>query len=203
MIAFRALAPYAAASPRPAPTPRCEICGSELAEAHRHVVELGKRGAMCACQACAILFSHAEPGRQFRTIPERFLTDGSFAMSAPRWASLGIPVTLAFFYLDSTRDTVLACYPGPAGITDAELDPMAWHAISSTTPLAGMLEPDVEALLVRGGRAVPSCHLVPISTAYELVGRLRSCWRGFSGGDAVERELAELFAGIERRGGKR
>ena len=112
-------------------------------------------------------------------------------------------MTLAFFYLDSTRDTVVACYPGPAGIIDADLDPEAWSAVATTTTLARMIEPDVEALLVRGGRAEARCHLVPISTAYELVGRLRSCWRGISGGDAVERELADLFADIEKRGGWR
>lgn len=203
MIALRALAPYAADAVVAVREARCEVCSSPIGAEHRHVVELGTRGALCVCQPCSVLFSHAAPGSQFRTVPERFVTDVAFAANATSWAALGIPVTLAFFYVDSTRDAVVACYPGPAGIIDAELGLDAWSAVAETTPLAGMLEPDVEALVVRGGRAEPRCHLVPISTAYELVGRLRSCWRGISGGDAVERELAELFADIQKKGATR
>lgn len=201
MIGLRALAPFASASATHAREPRCEICACALGSAHRHVVELGKRGVLCACQACAILFGHAAPGAQFRTVPQRYLTDKTFAPPAERWASLGIPVTLAFFYEDSVRHTVVACYPGLAGIVDADLDAFAWSELLAVTSLAPLVEPDVEALVVRGGRAEPSCHLVPITAAYELVGRLRASWQGFTGGDAAERELAQFFADVEGRGG--
>jgi hypothetical protein len=201
MISLRALAPYVAASPVHAREPRCEICNSSLGVVHRHVVELGKRGVLCACQACAVLFAHAASGAQFRTVPQRYLTDRMFAPPPERWAALGIPVTLAFFYEDSIRNTVVACYPGPAGIVDADLDAFAWSELLALTSLAPLVERDVEALVVRGGRAEPSCHLVPITAAYELVSRLRASWQGFTGGDAAERELARFFADVERRGG--
>lgn len=200
---LRVLVPFVTPSRSVATTAMCEICGNAIGDVHRHIVEIGERGAMCACQACAILFAHADSGRQFRTVPERVMTDRSFGMTAQRWASLGIPVGVAFFYLDSLRAASIACYPGPAGLVDAPLDDEVWAAVARATPLAMELEPDVEALLVRGrpGQSDLSCHLIPISSAYELVGRLRSCWQGFTGGDAAQRAISEFFADIERRGG--
>ena len=103
----------------------------------------------------------------------------------------------------SARSAGVVCYPGPAGVTDAELEPAVWSAIARATPLASDLEDDVEALLVRGARGEQSlaCYLVPISMAYELVGRLRGSWRGFSGGEGADAELARFFGVLEERGG--
>jgi hypothetical protein len=42
---------------------------------------------------------------------------------------------------------------------------------------------------------------VPISAAYELVGRLRSVWEGFTGGERGDAEIAAFFAELDRRGG--
>lgn len=200
MIALAPLARFAAgdgAAPRAA---RCELCGGPLGEPHRHVVELGQRGVQCACAACAILFARGDA--RYRTIPDRVRRARSFALDAERWAALGIPVTLAICYRDSRRDTSIVCYPGPAGLTEAELEADAWQAICAATPLAHELAPDVEALLVRGARGARTlaCYLVPISTAYELVGRLRVAWEGFSGGARGEAELAAFFAELDRRG---
>ncbi len=205
MIALSSLTRFAAAGRAASPHARCELCGNAIDDAHRHVVEIGQRGVSCACQACSILFTQSEAGSRFRTIPDRVRVDRSFALSAATWAELGIPVSLAFCYRDSARAAGVVCYPGPAGVTDAELEPAAWDAITAATPLARDLEDDVEALLVRGARGAQSlaCYLVPISLAYELVGKLRESWRGFSGGEEAEAELARFFGSLEERGGQR
>ena len=53
------------------------------------------------------------------------------------------------------------------------------------------------------GRSELSCHLVPISAAYDLVGRLRSMLAGFTGGDEAQREIDRRSSpSIERRGGQ-
>jgi hypothetical protein len=183
----------------------CELCGAPIGDAHRHGIERGERGAMCACQSCAILFGRPDAAGRFRTVPDRVIADRSFAISAERWAGLGIPVALAFCYRDSLRGRGVVCYPGPAGVTDAELDAGAWEAIAAATHLAGELADDVEALLVRGGRGGGplACYLVPITAAFELAGRLRGAWSGFSGGAAAEAVLASTFAELDRRGGRR
>jgi hypothetical protein len=60
----------------------------------------------------------------------------------------------------------------------------------------------VEALLIRGvdaGNHAFSCHLVPIDTCYELVGRLRLLWRGFDGGSEVHQAIDDFFAVVAAR----
>lgn len=202
MIALRSLARFAAPDPLAPAQPRCELCGGPLGEPHRHVVELGQRGVQCACGACGILFGRSSDNARYRSVPDRIRIDRAFRISADAWAALGIPVSLAVCYRDSHRDTGIICYPGPAGITEGELEPGTWDAICAATPLAGALESDVEALLVRAarGEGPVGCYLVPISTAYELVGRLRAVWSGFSGGELADAELASFFAELERKG---
>jgi hypothetical protein len=182
--------------------PRCELCGGPVGVEHRHVLELGQPGVHCACHACAILFGRGDQASRFRTIPDRVIRGGDFGLTPEQWAGLGIPVALAICYRDSRRGTGIVCYPGPAGIVEAELEDATWDAIAAATPLASQLEPDVEALLVRTGRGATSvaCYLIPISTAYELVGRLRTVWEGFSGGERAEHELAAFFADLDRKG---
>jgi uncharacterized protein DUF5947 len=183
----------------------CELCSGPLHDTHRHVVSRGERGVHCACRACALLFDRSDVQTPYRTIPERVRKADDFAMTATRMAELGIPVTLAICYRDSIRDHGIVCYPGPAGMTEAELEPVAWDAICASTSLARDLADDVEALLVRGSRGnqALSCYLVPISTAYELVARLRRVWQGFGGGGLADAELRTVFEDLDRRGGSR
>lgn len=179
----------------------CELCAAPMGARHRHVVELDGNHLRCACHACALLFATPEGAARYRTVPERVHADPAFAMTPARWSELGVPVGLAFFFYSSYRGEHVACYPGPAGVTEGPLAPAAWDALAATTSLAGALEPDVEALLVHGERGAPvfDCYLIPIDAAYELAGRLRGCWRGFSGGDQAHAELASFFSGLERR----
>lgn len=205
MIGLDALTRYAAPRVEPRTDLACEMCGASIGEPHRHVIERGERGAMCACQACAILFGRPDSTGRYRTVPERVVFDPDFAISPERWAQLGIPVALAFCYRDSLRSIGVVCYPGPAGVIDAELEPTAWEAIGAATRLADQLADDVEALLIRGGRGGGplACYLVPITAAFELAGRLRGAWSGFSGGAAAEAVIATTFADLDRRGGRR
>jgi hypothetical protein len=190
-VALRSLARFRAGEPVAAEA-RCELCGGPLGDRHRHVVEPGERGVLCACRACAILFERSEAGARYRTVPDRIARDPAFALTSD---TLGIPVGIAICVRDSQRGAVIS-YPGPAGMTEAELDPHVWDAIAAATPLAAQLEPDVEALLVHGRRGERSlaCYLLPISMVYGLVGRLRGTWEGFSGGPRAEAELASFFA---------
>lgn len=195
MIALPSLAKLSSAPV--AAVERCELCSTELTSSHRHVVEVGKRGVLCACHACALLFT---AGGAFKAIPDRVKRDPSFALSPN---ALGIPVGLAFCY--RSEGAAIVCYPGPAGIVEGDLDESLWDTLAAATPLARELADDVEALLVRQDRGATraSCYLIPISTAYELAARLRTSWQGFTGGAAVEGELTTFFAELDRQGGRR
>jgi hypothetical protein len=89
-----------------------------------------------------------------------------------------------------------AFYPGPAGATESELDLTAWERIAARHPALATLRPDVEALLVRRDG---DCYLVPIDACYELVGRLRTLWRGFDGGPEAHAAVAAFFDELRKR----
>ncbi|MGA3194095.1 MAG: DUF5947 family protein [Terriglobales bacterium] len=161
---------------RPRPNAEhCEMCASELHREHPHLIELTQRKLLCACEACAMLFSsrsdstppflkigdvsvigHGKPApraARYKRVPRdvRFLAN--FHMSDAAWDGLLIPINLAFFFrksaLPSGPDScVSAFYPSPAGATESLLPLEAWNSIVQTNPILSALEPDVEALLV-------------------------------------------------------
>lgn len=200
--------------PAPAVPERCELCGTEVSEGHRHLVDTEARSLACACRPCAMLFDRPGAGAgRFRTVPDRCLTDSRLQLDAEAWAGLRIPVSIAFFFHNSALGRPVALYPSPAGATESEIDPAAWEHAFGGSPLAGALTPDVEALLVRrpekrgadgaghSGDAADGgdCYLVPVDLAYELVGRLRLHWTGFDGGAEARSELADFFARLAQR----
>ena len=183
------------APPAP-PQERCELCATPVAAEHPHLVEPAERRLLCACTACGVLFS--EPGLRYRRVPDRYLYDTGFVLSDTQWDELQVPVGMAFFLVNSIRRAVVACYPSPAGATESELPLAAWADGVGPSALAGLMEPDVEALLVRrddagrGGRA--EALLVPIDACYRLVGLVRLHWKGFDGGTEAWTAIDAFFA---------
>ncbi|MFD6892219.1 DUF5947 family protein [Streptomyces sp. NPDC059957] len=197
--AARGLRRFAGARP---PRPEtCELCGVAVAEdAHRHLVETERRALVCACTACALLFDRpgAATGR-FRAVPDRYLTDPAHPLGDGAWEALQIPVGVAFLFRNAALDRLVALYPSPAGATESELDAETWQRVLGAGRLAGLLEPDVEALLLHRAQGRTSCHLVPIDICYELVGRMRMLWQGFDGGAEAREALHVFFERVERR----
>jgi Family of unknown function (DUF5947) len=165
------------------------------------MVDLQHRSIACACRACALLFTR--PGGRYRTVPGRVGHDPRAPLTAAEWAELQIPVSIAFFFVNSALGRVIASYPSPAGVTECELDLAAWDRLAAAHPLLSSLEPDVEAILVAGGAprgpgasldAGPiETFLVPIDTCYSLAGSVRLAWHGFDGGAEVRQVVAELL----------
>ncbi len=196
-----------AAPPPPAPPAqeRCELCGEKLAGEHRHLVDPQRRSIACACTACALLFTRAAgrsvpAGKQarYRTVPDRVCHDLRAPLTDAEWAELQIPVAIAFFFVNSALDRVVASYPSPAGVTECELDLAAWDRLAAAHPLLAALEPDVEAILVIHGDGTQA-FLIPIDMCYSLAGTLRLNWHGFDGGTEVRRILADFLADLRQR----
>jgi hypothetical protein len=199
------LARVGATRPAPGAQERCEMCAEDIGEQHQHVVDLVGRGLMCTCRPCYLLFTAEGARLRYRAVPDRYLRFPGFTMAARQWDELEIPVGLAFFFTNSVQDRTVAFYPGPAGATESELPLGAWERVLEATPALRLLAPDVEALLVRmPDRTSPDgtdavSYLVPIDRCYELVGFLRTGWRGFDGGQEARALLEDFFADLARR----
>ena len=182
------------------PGERCELCATDIADIHSHVVNLDSRGLLCVCRACYLLFTQrGAAGGRYQAVPERVLRVVDFSLGASEWEALQIPVAVAFFFYNSDLERIAAFYPSPAGATECLLPLGAWEGVVAGNRALASIEPDVEAVLIRVGKETSECYLVPIDACYELVGLLRRLWRGFDGGREVHEALAGFFDRISRR----
>ncbi len=172
---------------------RCELCGADIAREHEHLVEVANRKLLCACGACAILFSGQQSPR-YRRVPRTVRWLQRFEMTDAQWESLSVPINLAFFFQSTPAARVCAFYPSPAGPTESLLPLESWHELVAINPVLKTMEPDVEALLVNRVGDDHNYYLVPIDKCYELVGLIRLKWAGLSGGTEVWREITRFFA---------
>jgi hypothetical protein len=187
---------------REAALEHCDLCSAPIPPEHRHILDVSSRELMCTCRPCAILFDRSAAGaggRHYRLVPDRRLRIEDFAMDDVAWAELRLPVDLAFFFLSSQAQRVLAFYPSPMGATESLLELDAWRSLEADNPVLRTLEPDVEALLVDRARGARHHHLVPISDCFELVGLIRTRWRGLTGGREVWEEIARFYDGLDAR----
>jgi hypothetical protein len=163
-------------------------------------VDLEARRLLCACRGCYLLFTpEGAGGGHYRAVPDRYLALSGVRLSPAQWDALQIPVSVAFFFVNSALDRVAAFYPSPAGATESLLPLETWDELVAAHPALAALEPDVEALLVRAEGDVSACFLVPIDACYELVGHLRRLWRGFDGGREAHEALDGFFDRVRAR----
>jgi Family of unknown function (DUF5947) len=198
--AFAALRQFAR---KRAPVERCEMCSRELPPEHQHLVEPATRKLICACGACAILFD-GQASARYKRVPRDVLFLRDFQLSDAQWDGLMVPIEMAFFFNSTPHGKMIALYPSPAGPTESLLALDTWNDIVEMNPILHKLEPDVTALLVNRvghvrGAAAAEYYLVPIDECYKLVGLIRTCWRGLSGGTEVWREIGAFFAALKQR----
>jgi hypothetical protein len=173
------------------------MCSVEVASDHSHLIEPATRRLVCACQACAILFSGAAETK-YRRVPQKVQYLPDFKMTEAQWEGLMIPINMAFFFKSSIADKVVVLYPSPAGATESLLDFESWRDIVESNPVLQHIEPDTEALLVnRVGMS--DYFIVPIDECFRLVGLIRTKWKGLAGGTEVWQEINRFFADLRKR----
>jgi hypothetical protein len=181
---------------------RCELCGAEVAADHPHLIEPGSRKLICACHACAILFSGM--GTKYKRLPRRILALSDFHLSDGEWESLMVPINMAFFFRSTPDARVVAFYPSPAGAIESLLPLETWNNIEDANAVLKTMDSDVEALLANRighsrGFAAPEYYILPIDECYRLVGLIRARWHGLSGGTEVWQEIGRFFDGLKGR----
>lgn len=181
------------------PRESCELCGVSVAHEHGHLLEPSNGRIVCACEACAILFSHRTESGKFVRIPRDVRRLRQFSVSDAEWSGLLLPIDLAFFLHSSNAGKVVAFYPSPVGNTESLLSLDAWTGIAGNNPLLSRMAPDVEALLVNRTRGHCDYFIAPIDECYKLTGLIRTHWRGFSGGDEVWQHIDQFFDQLGER----
>lgn len=199
----------ATAPPPPAPEELCEFCAVDIGGRHGHVADVAEHRLLCVCRPCYLLFApEGSGGVRFRAVGEEVRRVTDLRLDDVTWDSLRVPVDLVFFFRQSLETTstsaddapLVAFYPGPGGATESELDLHAWSSIVEANPALDQTQPDVEAVLLRRYGEEFSAHLVPIDVCYELVGVVRTWWKGLGGGPEVWERMAGFFDDLDRRG---
>jgi len=181
---------------KPRANEHCDLCGVGVAHQHQHLIDPASRRLACVCDACAVLFSQAGETK-YKRVPRRARFLANFQMTEGQWDSLMIPIGLAFFVESSRDNRVLALYPSPAGSTESLLSLEAWWDIVQENPILTELESDVEALLVNRLDREAEYYLAPTDKCYQLVGLIRSNWRGLSGGTEVWEKIRDFFVELK------
>lgn len=192
--ALEALRRFARARPD---AERCELCGAEIGGDHPHLLNRASRQIACSCNACAILFCGQQDAK-FLRVPKRSLKLEDFAFSDADWDAMTLPIDMAFF-VRGHHDESAALYPSPAGVMQSMIELPAWPQLTRSHSVIASVEPEVETLLVNRIGDQSAYFIVPLDTAYLLVGLIRIKWRGLSGGAEVWQAIAEFFAGLEAR----
>ena len=171
-------------------TDLCDLCHRGVPEDHRHLLDLHERRILCTCESCWALRS-GDP--DLVPVGSRTLWLQDFELPDDVWASFQVPIGLAFFLHSSVTDCMIALYPSPAGATESELRFDAWDRLRTLNPILQELEQDAEALIVNRLSDPPAYAIAPIDRCYMLVGLIKSCWEGISGGPEVERAMTRFF----------
>jgi len=189
---------------RPPAGERCDFCATPLEAEHSHLIELAARRILCTCRPCYIVFEPEGAAQgKYRAIPARYLEIAKFAVDDTTWEALQIPIGLAFFFFNSLENKTVGFYPSPAGATESLLPLDTWSAIETQYPELASLKADVEAVVIQRNRDASRAFIVPIDAAYELVGLIRTSWKGFDGGQEAHEKIAQYFVKVgERSQGK-
>jgi hypothetical protein len=180
----------------------CDLCAAPVRPVHQHLLERTSRALVCACDACAILFSASDA--KFLRVPRRIRLIRDFQLPDQLWEDLAVPINMAYFYHEGIAGRPKASYPSPAGAVESLLPLDAWRELVTANPILGTIEPEVEALLANrlgiiSGSAEMEYFVLPIDECYKLVGLIRTHWRGFSGGTEVWKELMQFFNALRER----
>ncbi len=179
---------------------RCDFCRVRLPDAHAHLVEVETLRLFCSCPSCAKDMADDGPG--FRRVAPRQDVLEDFALSDSDWASLQIPIDVAFLFRPEDGGPPVALFPGPAGATRSQLSGDVWAELARKYPLLEDLEPSAEALLVNRSSGRRDHYRVSTDHCYALAGLMRTHWRGLAGGERAWAAIDLYFADLDRTVGR-
>jgi hypothetical protein len=172
---------------------RCELCSTELRSVHQHLIDPETRELICSCDGCSVLFDDSGITR-YRRIPREVIALRGLELPDQAWERLRVPISLAFIYWSSHASKRVALYPSPVGVTEAVIEPEDWEPIARAHPALSGLRPDIEGLLINRLQGRRDYLLAPIDRCFELVGIVRTYWKGINGGDRIWQEVDRYWS---------
>jgi hypothetical protein len=172
---------------------QCDFCSVSLETTHRHVLELATRKILCTCTPCGLRFEGVVGGK-YKLIPRRARILPHLQLSEEQWASLGLPVELAFIFQSSLQKRPIALYPSPGGPIESSISLVSWEALLASQSRLAKMEADTEALLVNRTGQTRDYFVAPIDACFELAGLIRAQWKGLTGGTTVWQEVGAFFS---------
>jgi hypothetical protein len=167
----------------------CELCGERVFARHQHLMDPKTRKLCCSCDGCATLFDE-QGATKLRRVPRDTKYLKNFQLSSDSWKKLEVPINLAFFYRDSRlQGKIIALYPSAGGALESVPPEASWEELLKLNPEIAAMTEDVEALLINRLHNRLDVFIAPIDRCFELVGIIRTHWRGFVGGDQVWKEV--------------
>ena len=184
-----------------APVERCDLCGLEIGPDHDHLIDPAERRLVCACGACAVLFS-AQAGTKFKRVPQDVTrtrrADDQRLRSGRRSGCRSI-------WRSSTTARRRDGWWPATPVRRARRSP-CWSSrpgrkSSASIPSSPACSPTSRrcwSTACAAARTRTACFLVPIDQCFRLVGIIRMQWKGFTGGTAVWEEIDGFFAELAR-----
>lgn len=177
----------------------CDFCSIALGARHRHLLEVANQNLRCVCDPCALRFENVIDGR-FKLVPRDAVALNDFQMTDEQWNAFALPINLAFFFNSTRADKVIAMFPSPGGAMESLLSFQDWGKLAAENPDVEEMQADVQALLVNRIGPAREYFVAPIDLCYELVGLVRTHWRGLSGGDKVWAAINRFFVNLKTQG---
>jgi hypothetical protein len=106
---------------------------------------------------------------------------------------------MAFFIQSSVQQSIVAYYPAAAGATESRLKMEAWKKLQELNPVVDDMKTDLEALLMNRTNDQAEYFIVPIDCCYELIGTIRTNWKGIHGGREVTDATRIFFEALKNK----
>ena len=132
------------------------MCSRELPDSSASA-RTGQPKLVCACDACAILFSDQAQTKYQARAPARSIPAG-FRMTDSQWDGLDDAHQHGILFQEHAAKPRGRAVSSPAGATESLLAFETWEKLNVENPVLLEMEADVEALLVNQNRTWPRLH---------------------------------------------
>ena len=100
---------FAERQAQPRPIDLARPSDLQAPKGHGHLVDVQARNLLCSCRGCYLLFTaQGAGGGHYRAVPDRYVAFPDFRLTPGQWDTLQIPVSVAFFFVNSALDRVAA-----------------------------------------------------------------------------------------------